>query len=383
MMKQTLLLLLFSISVFSQKTIQQFDSNKLGESREITIGLPPSYEKNPNKKYPILILLDGDYLFDPFFGALNYGAYWDDLPETIIVGINQNKKDERTEDSNYDTANGLPTGKGAQFFEFIGGELLPYLEKKYRIAPFRIIAGHDTTAGFINFFLYKDAPIFNAYISLSPELAPEMEDRIPEKLSNIKQPIFYYQSTGDGDVKQLQEPIKSLDQNLKVVTNPLINYKFDNFKGASHYSLVLYSIPNALYQFFDSYKPISSTEYTDKIAILQAGYVDYLTNKYDVLSKNLGLKIPIRINDFKAIEAAILKNKAYQELDKLSDIAKKNYPKSMLADYELGLMYEKMGEAKKAAKSYQTASQLEEIGSLTKDMMYQKYDDMKSLTPKK
>ncbi|WP_291248293.1 alpha/beta hydrolase-fold protein [Flavobacterium sp.] len=382
-MKQTLLLLLFSISVFSQKTIQQFDSNKLGESREITIGLPPSYEKNPNKKYPILILLDGDYLFDPFFGALNYGAYWDDLPETIIVGINQNKKDERTEDSNYDTANGLPTGKGAQFFEFIGGELLPYLEKKYRIAPFRIIAGHDTTAGFINFFLYKDAPIFNAYISLSPELAPEMEDRIPEKLSNIKQPIFYYQSTGDGDVKQLQEPIKSLDQNLKVVTNPLINYKFDNFKGASHYSLVLYSIPNALYQFFDSYKPISSTEYTDKIAILQAGYVDYLTNKYDVLSKNLGLKIPIRINDFKAIEAAILKNKAYQELDKLSDIAKKNYPKSMLADYELGLMYEKMGEAKKAAKSYQTASQLEEIGSLTKDMMYQKYDDMKSLTPKK
>ncbi|HEX9151020.1 MAG TPA: alpha/beta hydrolase-fold protein [Flavobacterium sp.] len=382
-MKQTLLLLLFSISVFSQKTIQQFDSNKLGESREITIGLPSSYEKNPTKKYPILILLDGDYLFDPFYGALNYGTYWDDLPETIIVGISQNKKDERTEDSTYDATDGLPSGKGARFFEFIGGELLPYLEKKYRIAPFRIIAGHDTTAGYLNFFLYKDVPLFNAYISLSPELAPGMENRIPEKLSNIKQPIFYYQSTGDGDVKKLKDPIKSLDQNMKLVTNPLINYKFDDFKGASHYSLVLYSIPNALYQFFDSYKPISSTEYTEKIAILQAGYVDYLTNKYDLLSKNLGLKIPIRINDFKAIEAAILKNKAYPELDKLSDIAKKNYPKSMLADYELGLMYEKTGDTKKAAKSYQTASQLEEIGTLTTDMMYQKYDDMKSLTPKK
>ncbi|MFV5700301.1 alpha/beta hydrolase-fold protein [Flavobacterium sp. XS2P12] len=382
-MKQILLLLLFSISVFSQKTTQPFDSNTLGESREITIGLPPSYEKNPNKRYPILILLDGDYLFDPFYGALNYGAYWDDLPETIIVGITQNKKDERTEDSNYDAVDGTPSEKGARFFEFIGGELLPYLEKKYRIAPFRIIAGHDTTAGYLNFFLYKDAPLFNAYISLSPELAPNMENHIPEKLSNTKQPIFYYQSTGDGDVKKLQEPIKSLDQNMKSVTNPLLNYKFDNFKGASHYSLVLYSIPNALYQFFDSYKPISSTEYTEKIAVLQAGYVDYLTHKYDVMSKNLGLKIPIRINDFKAIEAAILKNKAYPELDKLSDIAKKNYPKSMLADYELGLMHEKMGDVKKAAKSYQTASQLEEIGNLTKDMMYQKYDDMKSLTPKK
>lgn len=382
-MKQILLLLFFSISVFSQKTTQPFDSNTLGENRELTIGLPPSYEKNTNKRYPILILLDGDYLFDPFYGALNYGIYWDDLPETIIVGIAQNKKDERTDDSNYDAVDGTPSGKGTQFFEFIAGELLPYLEKKYRVAPFRIIAGHDTTAGYLNFFLYKDAPLFNAYISLSPELAPNMETRIPEKLSNAKQPIFYYQSTGDGDVKKLQEPIKSLDQNMKLVTNPLINYKFDNFKGASHYSLVLYSIPNALYQFFDSYKPISSTEYTEKIAVLPSGYVDYLTNKYDLISKNLGLKIPIRINDFKAIEAAILKNKAYPELDKLSDIAKKNYPKSMLADYQLGLMYEKTGDTKKAAKSYQSASQLEEIGNLTKDMMYQKYDAMKSLTPKK
>jgi hypothetical protein len=30
--------------------------------------------------------------------------------------------------------NGLPSGKGWLFFEFIGGELLPILKKKYRIA---------------------------------------------------------------------------------------------------------------------------------------------------------------------------------------------------------------------------------------------------------
>jgi hypothetical protein len=47
--------------------------------------------------------------------------------------------------------------------------------------------------------------------------------------------------------------------------------------------------------------------------ILKEGYVDYLTNKYSIPDK-LGLRIPIRINDFKAIEAAILKNKAYEEL---------------------------------------------------------------------
>lgn len=382
-MKHILLLFLFSVTAFSQKTTESFVSTKLGESREITIGLPPSYEENSTKKYPILILLDGDYLFDPFFGALNYGAYWEDLPETIIIGISQNINDERIDDSNYDDFNGVPAEKGARFFEFIGGELLPFIEKKYRVAPFRIIAGHDTTAGYLNFFLYKENPIFNAYISLSPELAPEMETRIPENLAKLKQPIFYYQSSGEGDLKDVKEAIKTLDANIKLVTNPLINYKYDHFKGTSHYSSVLYSIPNALYQFFDCYKPISMTEYLEKIAVLQKDYVKYLTDKYEGIEKTLGFRVPIRTTDFKAIEAAILKNKAYPELEKLSDIAKKAYPKSMLADYELGLMFEKMGDSKKAAKAYQKAAQFDEIGDLTKDMMFEKFDEMQSLTPKK
>jgi predicted alpha/beta superfamily hydrolase len=382
-MKKILLLLLFSSAVFSQKTTETFVSTKLGESREITIGLPSAYEENPTKKYPILILLDGDYLFDPFFGALNYGAYWQDLPETIIIGISQNINEERIEDSHYDDFEGIPSEKGARFFEFIGGELLPYIEKKYRVAPFRIIAGHDTTAGYLNFFLYKENQIFNAYISLSPELAPEMETRIPEKLANLKQTIFYYQSSGEGDLKDTKETIKTLDANIKMLTNPLINYKYDHFMGASHYSSVLYSIPKALYQFFDCYKPISMAEYLEKIAVLQNGYVKYLTDKYDGIEKTLGFKVPIRTTDFKAIEAAILKNKAYPELEELSNIAKKAYPKSMLADYELGLMFEKMGDLKKAAKSYQKAAQFDEIGDLTKDFMFEKFDEMQSLTPKK
>jgi predicted alpha/beta superfamily hydrolase len=382
-MKQLLILLFISFSMFSQKTTESIISNTLGTIREITIGLPLSYDKNPTKKYPLLILLDGEHLFDPFYGALNYGSYWDDLPETIIVAINQNKNNERIDDSSFDNSTGLPSKTAAQFFEFIGGELLPYIDEKYRTAGFRVIAGHDTTAGFLHFFLYKDSPIFTAYISLSPELAPEMENRITDRLSKMRQHVFYYQSSADGDIRQLREPIESLDKNIKSIHNPMIDYKYDKFNNASHYSLVLYSIPSALYQIFDSYKPISSSEFSEKIVVLQSGYVDYLTQKYKTISDKLGLKATIRLNDFKAIEAAILKNKAYNELDKLAEIADKNYPKSMLASYELGLMYEKSGDPKRAAQKYQHASQLEEIGDLTKDMMYEKYDSMKSLIQKK
>lgn len=378
-MKKIFLLLAFLClsSMYSQKITTTVSSPKLNENREITIGLPPSYEKNPNKKYPLLVLLDGDYLFDPFQGALNYGAYWDDIPEMIIVGISQNKNNERANDCAVDETTGLPAESGEKFFEFIGLGVIPYMEKQYRVAPFKIVAGHDTTAGFLNFYLYKDQPLFNGYISMSPELAKGMEEQIPERLATIAQPIFYYQSTADGDVKKMQARIRKLDDEAKLIKKPTLNYRFDEFKGSTHYSLVLHSIPNALYQFFASYQPISTTEFLEKIVILPSGYVDYLTAKYDVMEKSLSMKMPIRINDFKAIEAAILKNKAYAEFDKLADLAKKNYPKSMLYDYHMGMMYEKLGDYKKAVKAYQSAYQKEEIGDLTKDIMLDKADELK------
>ena len=54
----------------------------------------------------------------------------------------------------------------------------------------------------------------------------------------------------------------------------------------------------------------------------------------------------------------------------------------MLGEYELGLMYEKMGDAKHASKKYQNASQMEPIGDLNKDLMYEKMDEMNALTKK-
>lgn len=379
-MKKAILffLLILTSNSFSQKTKDSILSRKLDKYRHLTVSLPPSYDKDSKKAFPILILLDGDYLFDPFQGALSYGNYWDDLPEVILVGLDQNKENERFNDCSIDKETGLPDAKGSKFFEFIGGELMPYLEKKYRVAPFKIIAGHDVTAGFMNFFLYKDDPIFNAYISFSPELSLEMENIVASRLSAMKNNVFYYQSSADGDIKKMKEKIKILDENIKTVKNPMLNYQYDEIQGASHYSLVLHSIPNALYQFFAAYKPISTTEFQEKIVKLPSGYVDYLVAKYEILEKAMGMKMNIRYNDFKAIEAAIIKNKAYSELEQLSQLSHKMYPKTMLGDYHLALYYENTGDFKRASKTYLSAYQLEEIGSLTKDMMLAKADELRS-----
>lgn len=371
------ILSLFSCVLFAQKSTDTIHSEKLKEDRVISISLPPSYGVEKNKTYPLLLVLDGDYLFEPFAGALKFGNYWDDLPEVILVGIHQDKPFDRNLESDVDDVNGLPIEKSAQFFDFITMELLPALEKKYNIAPFKIIAGHDVTAGFSNLFLYKDDPLFDAYISMSPEPPKDMETRIPTRLNLLKKPIFYYQSTADGDLKKMQEKIKELDKNIKAIQNPKLYYLFDDFKNATHYSLVLYSIPNALYHIFGAYQPISTTEFQEKIVTLSSDYVGYLTKKYDIIENSYGIKMPVRINDFRAIEAAILKNKAFDEFALLSDLSKKSYPKSMLSQYHLGMYYEKTGDNKKASKAYTNAYQMEEIGNLTKDFMLEKAEQLK------
>jgi hypothetical protein len=243
--------------------------------------------------------------------------------------------------------------------------------------PFRVIAGHDTTAGFLNFYLYKDNPVFNAYISLAPEMAPEMESRVADRLSKLTKPIFYYQATGESDLSEINEKAAELDTNIKAIPNPKFSYLNDAFKGASHYSLVVKAIPNALYFIFDGYQPISMIEFQQKIMPLEAGYTDYLIKKYTDLNAKLGLQIKPRLSDFKAIEAAILKNNAFAEFEQLASLSKKSYPKSMLHQYHMGMFYEKTGDTKKASKAYLTGYNMEEIGSLTKDFMLEKSEQLK------
>ena len=192
----SLLFLIVSFAAQSQIIKDTISSKSLQEKREILISLPENFDKNAKKTYPLLVLMDGDYLINPFHGAISFGNFWDDLPEMIIVGISQNKNDERFDDCTV-SEEGLPEAKGARFFEFIGGEVLSYMESKYGNSPFKIIAGHDVTAGFLNFFLYKDNPLFNGYISISPELSTNMDANVANRLSILQKNVFYYFFTSD------------------------------------------------------------------------------------------------------------------------------------------------------------------------------------------
>lgn len=377
--------ILFSVCFYGQTvTTESFLSAKLNTKRDITVKLPKSYEKATDRAYPMILVLDSEYLFGLFDANLTYGKSWDDMPDVILVGINQNQNNERYDDCEMDEKSGLPTDKSSAFFDFIGTELMPHLEKKYRISAFRGIAGVDTTAGFINTFLYKDMPIFNSYISISPDLALEMEQRVAQRLNAIKKPIFYYQATSDLDLKKFQTQIKTLDENIRAVKkDTMVHYKFDKFKNIPHYGIAACAIPSALYQIFNLYQPISNTEYKEKIEPLKEGHVAYLRKKYEIIEKELGVKLKVRYTDFLAIENAIKKHEAWYEYEELAQISGEQYEKTMLYDYHMAVYWEKRKEYKRALMFYQNSFVKQPIGDLTKDYMMNKVEEIKRFYPPK
>ena len=378
-MKNLLYFLLFSLgiqSAMSQTIYQEFPSTSLEETRQLKIQLPRNYDKNIEKTYPLFIVLDGDYMFEAVAGNVDYYSYWEDMPEAIVVGIKQG--DTRFDDSLYSDQNFLPVESGANFFEFIGLELIPYLNEAYRTANFRAIVGHGETANFLNYYLFKDSPLFHAYIAISPDLAPEMETRITERLLQFETQKFYYLATSDNDLKSVRKGVEVLNTNLSSIENQKLQYNFDDFEGPSHYSVVTHALPKALESIFYVFQPISKKEYKEKILSYEGSPVDYLNEKYAMISDLFGLEKKILVNDFKAISAAIEKNATPEYYQDLGKLARKDYPDTLLGNYYIARYYEEMGEPKKAYKTYKSAYILDEIAGITKDFMLEKADELKA-----
>lgn len=376
MQKITLILVfLISTSMGAQVIYQPFDSEKLGERRELKIQLPRNYNPEDKSQYPLIIVLDGDYLFEPFAGNADYQAYWGEIPKAVVVGVNQ--KNSREKDLFYDKEIYFPAHEGASFFEFIGMELIPYIESKYNVSNFRIVAGHDLSANFINYYLFKDHPIFRAFILLSPDLAPEMTVRVQERLSTIKTDTFYYVATADNDIDSLKERINGHNAQLAMLNNPKAHYTFNNFEGADHYSLVGLGIPKALNDIFSLYKPINKQEYTDHVLTYPEGPFKYLEKKYADIKFFYGFEKKVVENDIRAVAAAAMKNDDGDALRDLSRLTRKEFPDSMISAYYTGMYYENENNLKRALHNYQSGLLLNASDFIDKDMLLDKIYSIK------
>jgi enterochelin esterase-like enzyme len=140
--------------------------------RDIIVWLPPSYEKEKQKRYPVLYAHDGQNLFDP--STSSFGVDWQmdetadslikqgKIKEIIIVGIynsSQRMKEYYTGDT------------GKTYMKFIVNELKPFIDKTYRTLPDRknTTSMGSSAGGLVSFMLvWEYNKIFSKAACVSP-----------------------------------------------------------------------------------------------------------------------------------------------------------------------------------------------------------------------
>ena len=343
-------------------------SKYLNEKRSLQIQLPRTYDFELDKKYPLMIVLDADYMFNLVAGSVDYLSYWGDIPENMVVGINQ--KDTRFKDSSVlDNLTFTPITSTAAFYDFIVNEIIPYFSKNYRISNFRIIVGQERTANFVNFFLLKQNPQIRGVISISPKISKNMKGYLFENLSKLNSKVVYTLSTSKKDFETIYTDVIELKKSLDSIENKNLKFESIIFDKENHYILPSVSIPNSIRTTYSIYSDIDKTEYDSIISKLDSSPVEYLKNKYQLIKDFYDEDKTISINDFMAIEEYIEENQLFDLYDKLSQLAYDEYPETVLPSYYKGRFFEETGNPEKAMHIYRSAYNMNEVEGLTKEYL--------------
>ena len=343
-------------------------SKYLNEKRAIEIQLPRSYEIEVDKNYPLMIVLDGDYMFNIVSGSVDYLSYWGDIPENLVVGINQ--KDTRFQDSSvFDNITFTPISSTASFYDFIVNELIPYFSKNYRVSNFKVIVGQERTANFANFFLLKNDPQVRGVISISPKISENMNRYLNENLSKSNSKIVYTLSSSKRDFESIFKNVSELTASLDSIENKNLRFESLIFDKENHYILPSVSVPKSIRSTYSMYSDIDKIEYDSIISKLETSPIDYLKNKYQLIKEFYDLDKTISMNDFMAIEEFIEENEFFNLYDELSELAKQEYPGTILPSYYKGRFIEETGDPKKAMYIYRSAYNMKEVKGLTKEYL--------------
>ncbi|MFT4781194.1 MAG: putative alpha/beta superfamily hydrolase [Pseudohongiellaceae bacterium] len=367
--------LLFCELIFAQVTYEKFESRKLNATRELKIRLPDDYNPDSDLKHPVIIVFDAEYLFEPAAGQVSYQTYFDEMPQSIIVGVVQGK--ERFYDSYFDEVTGLPFESGDRFYNFIDQELIPYIDSKYNTSKFKVAVGHDLMGNFINSFLFHDTPIFQAYINLSPDFKGTMSENVKTRLEWLDSDVFYYLATADGDIKSIRDRIRTTNDNLKTLDNQNLTYYFDELIGDSHYTLVSGALSKALDRIFELYKPLDDKELREKALPYEGTLDDYIVDRYKRIDDLFGIFKPISEEELQRLITLADQREDIESVYKIGKLANKLNPSSSFGTYYMALHAEKLGKTKRAVKLYQSALDLNEMSHINKEFIMSHVEDLK------
>ena len=232
-----------------------FRSPELKNDRRIAVYLPPGYAADPNERYPVLYMHDGNNLFDAATSFLGVEWQADETAERlikagrirklIIVGI-YNNADRMSEYTPFrDDRHG--GGNGDAYLAFIADTLKPFIDQTYRTRTGRedTAIGGSSLGGLISLYAaYKYPQVFGSAAVVSPTLQwanGAMLTYVREHTPATPPKLWIEVGTAEGDPRDgddVARPVKDCRELVKILTaagcRPEVDFHYDEVEGGQH-----------------------------------------------------------------------------------------------------------------------------------------------------
>jgi predicted alpha/beta superfamily hydrolase len=283
----------------------QLQSQVLGEGRAIEISLPDGYAENPTRNYPVLIVLDGEYEHEIASAISRFYATMTPLPAMIVVGVRNT--DRMRDMTPAPVAGFVPpreaarSGGADQFLAFLGDELVPYLEKNYRVQPMRVLVGHSLGGLFALYALERRPGLFTGYLVMEPAVWWNNEHELNEARSTLATP-----SARRARLMLVNAPGLGMDTTRWGGDAPMIREL--EIAGEGHSSMAMAGMMLGLRTMFADFQTPEWIPGTAPAAML---------GRYDSLAARIGFATPIPLMTFEKVIRMSIHSRFFDDAERV------------------------------------------------------------------
>lgn len=240
-----------SHSISRKYYVDTIQSASLNAKRKIKVYLPDDFK--PTNKYPVIYVLDENWLFDPVVNDVVKLQDFSVIPPCIVVGINSPNR-------NYDLTPNLNTGAftgwNKRFHDYLTKEVPAHIARKYSTPVFNILVGHSDGATFAQNAMTASPAAFRGVIGLSQNLfGDELEQYINYSQGNFTNNNYYFVASGTRDATSRLRSGRQLDSLFQLNSNPHLKVKHEVY-AADHSGIAGMGLANGLgFVFSDYYQP--------------------------------------------------------------------------------------------------------------------------------
>ena len=365
-------------------------SNVLGEGRDIWVYVPES-AKVPGKKFPVVYLLDGDAHFYSVMGMIQQLSTVNGntiCPEMIVVGIPNTDRTRDLTPTHVDVAMGdsvfVKTSGGlGKFTSFLADELMPYIESKYPVSPYKMYVGHSF-GGLAVIYTFLNRPeLFTSYVAIDPSIwwdhrvvlhmvdSVENEAKFDHKslylaVANTMPPGMEFEQVRK-DTAQVTEHIRAIITLANTLDHrkPIgLDFKWKYYPTDDHGSVPMIAEYDALHFLFSWYK-FGGTDFYKFMFPGSTGTAEQLeemiNTHFKVVSIHFGYEVLPDEQFINSMGYQFLQDRKMELAYTCFNLNVRNYPMSSNVFDSMGDYYVEMKDNKKAAEFFTKALTIEEV----------------------